>query len=327
MSHALYQQLKILYPDASINVLAPVWCKDVVQRMPCIDQLIEQPIPHGRLSLIKRWNLAVKLRAHGYTHAIVLPGSFKSALIPWLAGIKQRTGWLAEMRFGLLNNIHYKSSRFAKMVERYCALAFSPKLLKDANKLEVPYPKLITDIANIYKLQQEFKLDFKEVIIVCPGAAYGPAKQWLAPNFAKVCLKQLTLGKQVWFFGSSQELGIINEIISIIKLTAPSSEQARVRCFAGKIKLLDTIDLMSQAQAVVANDSGLMHMAASVGTKVVALYGSSSPEFTPPLNAKAKILYKKVDCSPCFKRVCPYGHYKCMHAISVDEVNMAIEHE
>lgn len=306
MAQVLFKILKQRDNSVQIDVLAPAWSIEVLERMPEINQAILLPIVHGQFGLKQRYITAKQLRAQNYTQAIVLTNSWKSALIPWLAKIPVRTGWLGEARWGLLNDVRYLSKKqMPRLVQRYAALGFS----KDSKLSEnLPSPKLISKAAEKPAVP---------VLALCPGAAYGSAKRWPVEYYVQVAQTRLDLGWQVWLFGSQQDEPVIIDIQK--QLTG------QVTSFAGKINLLETIDLMSQASAVVTNDSGLLHIAASLDKPLVAVYGSTSPIYTPPLGIKSRILTEKLACSPCFKRECPLGHFNCMRLLKPSRVLDALQ--
>lgn len=315
MAQVLFKLLKQNAPNTQIDVLAPDWSLPVLERMPEITKAISLPIAHGEFGLAKRYKLARELKQQNYTQAIVLANSWKSALIPWLARIPKRTGWLGEMRWGLLNDVRYLQKKLLpKMVQRYAALGL-PK--KHKLPIDLPTPRLNAPDLSVTAVVNKFSLNTQQPILaLCPGAAYGPAKRWPEAYFAQIAKARIADGWQVWLFGSQQD----NEVIENIRaqIGAPSIS------FAAKINLMETIDLLSVANAVVTNDSGLLHIAASLNKPLVALYGSTSAEFTPPLGKKSKVLQENLSCRPCFKRECPLQHLDCMYKIKPEKVLTAL---
>ncbi len=286
MSHALYQQLKAQSPECEIDVLAPDWCRALIERMPEIAHSIAMPVGHGRLQLGVRRRLAATLAERQYDQAIVLPNSLKSALVPWLAGIPLRTGWLGEMRYGLLNDPRkLRPQAFPRMVERYVALACPP--LRSAAELPpIRQPRLTVSSAGQAQAQAEFGLPAEGLIGICPGAEFGPAKRWPDYHYAELCRQLIDQGRPVAAFGSVKDA----EVVAGIAAQLSPAQQASFYQLAGKTSLPQVIDLLAACTAVVTNDSGLMHVAAAVGTPLVALYGPTSPEFTPPLSDKAEVI-------------------------------------
>ena len=320
MAQVLFILLKQRYSHCRITVLAPAWSRPLLERMPEVDAAVDMSVGHGSLALGERRDLARKLASQHYDWAIVLPNSFKSALIPAFAGIPRRTGWRGEMRFWLLNDIRLlHKSTCPLMIERFAALAYAPnyKLPKP-----LPRPKLKTDIARVTELRVQLGLDAERpVLALCPGAEFGPAKRWPEPYYAKVASTMIARGWQVWLLGSERDQPVASTIIEGL----PDVERALAFNLAGSTELADAIDLLSSTSLVVSNDSGLMHISAALGRPLVVVYGSSSPEFTPPLADKVEVLSIPVDCGPCFKRECPQKHLKCLNDLKPDLALAAID--
>ena len=325
MANTLLQILTQQHPETIIDVLAPPTTAPLISRMSHVRQVILLPATHKELKLKARYQLAKKLRAEHYEQAIVLPNTIKSALIPWLARISQRTGWLGEKRYLLLNDIHHEPKRFPRLVQRYVALAFAAPVKNHSEiPLEIfehlPNPRLTVDLNNQQHLQHTFKLSSTQPILaLCPGAEYGSAKRWPVEHFAKLAQLTLSMGWQVIILGGPKDVGLGAEI----------NAQARQCCIdlTGKTSLLDAVDLLASAHAVVSNDSGLMHVAAALQKPLIAIYGSSSPIYTPPLDKNSKILYLAIRCSPCFKRECPLvgdDYLRCLLDITPEKVAHAL---
>lgn len=301
MAQSLFRTLKQQHPACRIDVLAPEWSLGLLERMPEVNQGISMPLGHGQFGLGARWKLGLQLRTAGYEQAIVLPNSWKSALIPWFANIPRRTGFLGECRWGLLNDTRRLNKQQLSMtVQRFVALAQDTEMVT-----QYPLPQLQISPAQQQQVTANFQLtDTHDVLALCPGAEYGPAKQWPAQHFAAVAKHHLQQGKPVWLLGSVKDQSMATAI------NAATGMQCRD--FSGKTNLNEAIDLLSLSRTVISNDSGLMHVAAALGKKLIALYGSSDPKFTPPLNQEAHILCLNLPCAPCFKRVCPLGHTHCL---------------
>ncbi len=311
LAQPLLARLKKKLPGAVIDALAPGWTAPVLRRMREINEVIEAPFGHGELGLLARWRLGRSLRSRGYDEAIVLPNTFKSALIPFFAGIPLRAGFVGESRYGLLNLTHkLDAKRRPLMAERYAQLAEKPGA-PPARPL--PEVRLRIDQANLLVTLNRLGLSrAKPVVAFCPGAEYGPSKRWPARHFAVLARKLAAQGCAVWLFGSEKDRDIGEEIVR--------SSGGAATNLCGRTDLASAIDLLSLAEVVVSNDSGLMHVAAGVGRPVVALYGSSSPEHTPPLSASARVVRTGIECSPCFARECPLGHFKCMNELAPERV-------
>ena len=215
------------------------------------------------------------------------------------------------MRYGLLNVVHkVDAKRSSLMAERYAQLAEKP-----GTKRALPLPQTglaVSEVNLAIALRRLGLSRAKPVVAFCPGAEYGPSKRWPARHFAALARKLAAQGYAVWLFGSENDRAVGEEI-------AAASEGAATN-LCGRTDLASAIDLLSLAEIVVTNDSGLMHVAAGVGRPVVALFGSSSPEHTPPLARAHRIVRTGIECSPCFARECPLGHFKCMIDLAPERV-------
>ncbi len=311
-------QVKATRPDALIDVLAPSWSLPMLARMPEINQAIEVAIGHGQFGLLQRLKIGLSLRKYHYTQAIVLPRSYKAALIPFFAAIPQRTGYRGEMRYGVINDIRsLNKTILTQTVQRYVALGLNHNVVSAP---QTPYPRLDVDKKNQQELLLKFKLSArKPIICMMPGAEYGPAKQWPIEKYAELAAIVVERGFQVWIIGSVKEQALGDKIAM--------QQQNDISNLCGKTSLVEAVDLVAMSAWVVTNDSGLMHVACATGRKVVALYGSSTPAYTPPLSKDAKHVYHALECSPCFERACPLGHTRCLNEISVDEVLECITHQ
>lgn len=316
MAQSLFKLLKQRHPDVIIDVLAPAWSQPLLARMPEVRDAITMPLGHGSLGLGERYRLGKSLRTAGYRQAILLPNSLKSALVPFWAGIGKRTGFVGELRYGLLNDIRQLNKQALPMtVQRFVALGAD-----EGEALpEVLPPELVVDAVNVERALASLSLPRPQspLLVLCPGAEYGPAKRWPEAYFAELARHYTAQGWAVWVFGSDKDAEVASQLCAM-------AGEACVN-LAGRTSLEQAIDLMSLASVVVSNDSGLMHMAAALGRPVVALYGSSDPGFTPPLSQQAKILSLGLECSPCFERECPLGHFKCMNDLKPAQVMAAID--
>lgn len=314
MAQPLFALLKQQQPTAVIDIVAPRSTIMLAQRMPEIHDSVELPIGHGKLRLSERIAFGRSLRKKYYDQAIVLPNTLKSALVPFAAKIKKRTGWLGEQRFGLLNDWRkLDKKQHQNLAKRYAMLAFK----KSASPtIKLPEASLTVDKDNQEKLikKHAILLD-KKILALCPGAAYGEAKRWPAEHYAEVANHFIKHNWQVLLLGSNKEKEAAD--------TIQKKTQNACLNLCGQTSLLDAIDIMALANAVVSNDSGLMHLAAALHRPLVAIYGSTSPEYTPPLSKNSMILRVQFDCSPCFKRQCPLSgkqHLQCLTAISATQV-------
>ncbi|HZQ75426.1 MAG TPA: lipopolysaccharide heptosyltransferase II [Burkholderiales bacterium] len=296
MAQPLLARLREKLPGAQIDVVAPPWVAPVVRRMPEVREVIEAPFQHGKLQLRARWRLGRSLARRRYDQAIVLPNTWKAALVPFFADVPLRSGYVGESRYGLLNLLYRKKPGTA-MPAHYAALAEAPG--KEA-KAPLPAPRLLVSAHEQRKAQEKFGIA-PPYAVLCPGAEYGPAKRW--PYFA----------------GLAAELSL-----PVVVLGGPGDREASQgiggKNLTGETTLEEALALLAGAACVVTNDSGLMHAAAALGRPQVALFGSSSPEHTPPLSEAARVLWLRPECSPCFERECPLGHFRCMRELTVDKV-------
>lgn len=310
MAQSLFQRLKAQNPKLFLSVLAPAWCEALLSRMPEVDAAVVMPVGHKQLQLGMRWQLARELNKQSFKQVIVLPGSLKSALIPFFAGIKKRTGFVGEQRYGLLNDIRKLDKQtLALNVERFLVLGSQDHTLPKV----IPTPTLNVDIDAQTKARNAFGLiENKPMLALCPGAEFGPAKQWPATHFAALAQEKVKDGWQVILLGSQADGEICAQINALAK--------GGCNDLSGKTTLTQVMDVLSLADFVVSNDSGLMHIAAAYNRPLVAIYGSSSAEFTPPLSEKSQQVSLSLDCQPCFKRECPLGHTNCLQQLEPDRV-------
>lgn len=315
MAQSLFATLRAAGEVGAIDVLAPDWSRPLIARMPEVRASVTLPLAHGELGLSVRRRIGRELRGRGYRRAIVLPRSFKAALIPFFARVPRRTGFLGEMRFGLINDFRpLDKNVLAQTVRRYVSLGLESGAPQPP---AVPPPRLRVDGDNQRRLLAGFGLERRRPVIgMMPGAEYGPAKCWPVGRFAALAKRLTSEGRQVWVMGSDKDSAAGHEIVAACASGAVN--------LCGRTRLEDAVDLLALTDVAVTNDSGLMHVAAAVGTGVVAIYGSSTPDFTPPLTSRARIVYHRLECSPCFARECPLGHYECLRGIAVDEVYRAL---
>ena len=312
MAQPLFQRLARQHSNLEIDVLAPPWVAPLLKRMPEVTRVIDSPLRHGGLDWPTRRRIGEQLRGEFYDQAIVLPNSWKSALVPFYAKIRKRTGYRGEGRYFLLNDIHrLDKAKHPELVQRYAALA-GPL---DGGKLEAHLQS--TREQQVAALAAHGLAADAHPAIFCPGAEYGPAKRWPAEYYAELAAHYGSAENPVLLLGSPKDAPVCDEIVARSNGTA--------RNLAGQTSLFEAIDLLAAARLVISNDSGLMHVAAALQRPQVALYGSSSPAYTPPMNDNARIVSLGVECSPCFERVCPLGHFKCMKDMKPEMVVAAAE--
>ena len=308
MMGALVQRLKTADPAGRITVLTPAHLDELVRRLPGVDATVINPFAHGALKLGARAGFGRALKGR-FDEAFVLPHSWKSALIPAFAGIRRRIGFVGEARYLVLTDARpLDEAGLPRMVDRFCLLAEPRAATAPA---QLPTPRLQADPDKTAAALARFGLDGARGVALCVGAEYGPAKRWPAAHFAALAARLAAAGFEPWLVGGPGDAPIGAEVAAL----APAA-----RDLTGQTSMGEAIDLIAAARAVVSNDSGLMHVAAALGRPLVALYGSTSPAFTPPLSPDAVTLSLNVECSPCFERVCPLGHFKCLNDLSPDRV-------
>jgi heptosyltransferase-2 len=309
MANSLFRQIRNNYPDAIIDVIGPAWSAPILARMVDVRKAITLPTSHGEWGISTRKNLGKSLRHENYDEAIVLPRSWKSALVPFFAKIPKRVGFHGEQRFILLNERRtLDKTCLNQTVKRFTSLGLTKKRAYPPLPEDMPNPKLEVDLNNQVRLYQSLALNpTKPAICLMAGAEFGPSKQWPIAHFNETAKHFIEKGYQIWVLGGPKDKDDGDAIIKGLK------EDAFNLC--GKTQLVDAIDLLAKADFAISNDSGLMHVAAAVGTTVHGIYGSTSERYTPPLTEKKTIHNLHLDCSPCFKRECPLGHTDCQNKL------------
>ncbi len=283
MAQTLFKTLLQQFPDAQLDVISPPWPYDLLQRMPEVSNHYKIEVQRGKFSWQVRRAMAAQLKNKHYDQVITMPITWKSALIGYWCKIPKRTGFLGEMRYGLLNDWRkLDTDKLPYMVQRYVSLALPAKA--DIPELaQISAPKLTVDQANAEQWLDKLNINTKKPLIaLMPGAEFGPAKRWPTENYADIAKDLVTAGCQVMLLGSPKDYDTALEI--------EQKSGCELLNLCGKTKLLDAVDLLACATLAISNDSGLMHIAAAVGVPQIAIYRSSTPEFTPPLNAQAIIL-------------------------------------
>ena len=311
LAQPLLRLLHEKHPGLDLDVLAPAWTFPVVRRMAEVRRTIASPFEHGALQFSERRSLGRELRSECYDQAIVLPNTLKSALVPLFARIRRRTGYRGEMRWGALNDVRLlDEAALPQMAQRYAALALEPG---EGVPAPLAPPRLKVDeeqrLATLAALGIE---DTSRAVALSPGAEYGPAKRWPPSYFAELAKALTNDGGAVWLLGSAKDAGIAQDIARL------SGGACLNLC--GRTTLDQAVELLASARLAITNDSGLMHVAAAVGTPLIAIYGSSTPAFTPPMSPGAIIAKLDIACSPCFERTCPLGHFNCMMQLKPEQV-------
>ena len=296
-----------------LTVGALPWVAPVYRAMPQVAEVIEFPFAHGGLQFKARRSIAKRIEGQ-FDKAYVLPNSLKSALLPFLASIPERIGYLGEARVGLLTHRLKNPKNKPPMVAFYSALS-------GETGLEGDRPQLRIDAADIASTLNALGLRQGGYVVFAPGAEFGSAKRWPATHFSELAAR---LDLPVVLLGSGKEAALCDEI------AAPVNAAQAGKCLnlAGKTALPQALALIAASASTVSNDSGLMHVASALGVPQVASFGSSSPLHTPPLSDKASVLWLKtdpayqppLDCAPCFERECPLGHTRCLNDIGAERV-------
>jgi lipopolysaccharide heptosyltransferase II len=320
MTESLVAALRRREPDVEIHILAPPWTAPLGERMAGVVATHEIDSVHGRLDLPMRIRTGNALKPETFDLAIVLPTSLKSAITPFVAGIRRRRGYVGEMRFGLLNETRrIDAVKHRRTIDRFVALADDGAGV--APTVTPPILRHDEIAGRAVAMRLGLDKESRPVVALCPGAEFGPSKQWPAAHFAALAGLLAARGFATWIFGSDKDRSTADQIV---QLAGAHHEDAAPIDLCGATDLLDALDLMSRTTAVVSNDSGLMHVAAAIGRPLVALFGSTSPEITPPLGKAIRILERELPCRPCFKRDCPLGHLDCLNLITAAEVAGAL---
>jgi heptosyltransferase-2 len=326
MSEPLLRVLK--NSGAKITVLATPWVASVYRAIASVDAVIEANFSHGQLEFNQRRRLARVLQSRGFTHAILLPNSWKSALIPVMAGIPNRLGYKGELRTWLLSKhlVNPPRDNRPPMVKHYLELAKLMNPLIDLSHPSLQLPKLMIRESELF-VSKHFEAipNQNHYFILAPGAEYGPAKQWPADHFSDLATEILIKDSLAFIvlLGSSKDDPISKNIIENIG----TSLQSRIINLCGKSTLDESMLIVSRAAGLVSNDSGIMHIGAAFQVPQVAIYGSSDPRHTPPLSPFAGIMFLGLECSPCHQRKCPLGHLNCLKGISHSSVFLELNHQ
>lgn len=319
MAQPLLQLLKQHEPAAIIDVLAPAWVAPVWEAFPEVHQVHATSFKHGKLQLGERWHLARSLKKSAYDKAFVLPNTLKFALIPWMAGIPERIGYLGEKRYGLLNVIHKDNKLSPRpMIPFYAALANPPAVEVPMNRDAYPVPYMSVAQEDAVQVFEKLGVGTAgRIVAFAPGAEFGSAKRWPVHGFVGLANRILAEFRdvQILLLGSPNDAPVCNAI---------ASDVPAVRNLAGKTTLKEAIALISRIDALVTNDSGLMHVASAFEKPVIAMYGSTDYHHTPPFSKYSEIVSLDLECAPCQKRECPLGHHNCMEQLKPDMVFAAL---
>uniref|UniRef100_Q07RN3 lipopolysaccharide heptosyltransferase II n=1 Tax=Rhodopseudomonas palustris (strain BisA53) TaxID=316055 RepID=Q07RN3_RHOP5 len=305
--HTVVRVLKDRWPNRPVDVLTTTLCAPLVDYMPGVRQGIVWDLPRSQLALAQQRALADRLRAQNYGASLVMPRTFKSTIAPWLAGIPQRTGFIGEVRFGLLNDWRRGERALPRMIDRCAALALPAGI---ELPMDWPEPQLVVPPAEIAAWRQARGLFGKTVVALAPGAV-GPSKRWsYYPEAAAALTAQ---GFEVWVIGGPGEKPLAEAIIAAAGPAARDLTGTDLR---------DGILALAAADLVISNDSGLLHVSAAIGSPTIGIFGPTSPWHYAPLNPVSAIIETKteVPCRPCHKPVCRMEHHKCMRDIASEDV-------
>jgi lipopolysaccharide heptosyltransferase II len=314
--HTVAKLVRQRFPARPIDVLATSMLAPLVDYMPGVRKAVVVDLPRGRVALQQHRALAQRLRAERYAQVLVMPRTWKAALAPYLAGIPARTGFIGEARLGLINDLRFGERRLPRMVDRCAALAL-PKggIGSGIPAPQWPLPELRVPPSAVmaWRSSRQLRPDGKRVVAFAPGAV-GPSKRW--PYYAALASSLAREGNGVWIIGGPGEATLAREIVqanpeAIHDLTGPDLRTA-VLAFAA-------------ADAAVSNDSGLLHVAAALGTPAIGIFGPTSPWHWAPLNPVAAVIepLDQLPCRPCHKPVCRLGHHRCMRDIALEKVAAA----
>ena len=320
MAQTLYKRLKDEESSCTIDVISPEWSLPLLQRMPEVSKVIKSPYSHGDIHILSRYRFGKNLRKYNYDRAIILTNSLKSSLIPFFADIPIRTGWVGELRYILLNDIrHFKKESNSLMVEKFAALSIQKSNFSVEN---LTFPSLETNLENQRENLEKLNINLDLPCLgICPGAEFGPSKKWPAQYFSEVAKEYVSRGWNVICFGSKNDIETGRKLETFNNLR----EENKFYNLIGLTSLEDVVDLLAHCKRVVTNDSGLMHVSAAVKTPLVALYGPSSPEYTPPLINNKKVLRKIDGYHKIRKGRDIDGYHDSLMSIKPAEVMSALE--
>ena len=326
MSQPLLANLKTIYPRCQIDVLASPWVAPIYRACTEVNQVLEAKLEHKQLQWGLRKQLAKQFEKNQYDSCYILPNSFKSALIPWLANISYRIGYRGEMRFGLINIALDNPSKLNRppMANHYLALG---NALNSPQEIDARYPvdpglNVSTPARQSVNIKlQEASINEKSIYVLCPGAEYGITKRWPTEHFADLAQQLISNEPDTHVI----LLGSKSDHILGASITTQAKNISQIHNWCGNTSLDEAIALIGMSKALVSNDSGLMHIGAALKVPQVAIFGSSDPHHTPPLSDKAKVIWLNLPCSPCHQRECPLSHLKCLQDILPETVLRTIQ--
>jgi heptosyltransferase-2 len=312
--HTVIQLLTAQFPDRPVDMLSTSLTAPLTDYMPGLRKAIVADLPRRKLALAQQQDLAARLKREGYGTALVMPRTWKSALAPFLARIPERIGFAGEARFFLLNDIRFGERTLPRMIDRCAALAL-PKSAKLPPDWPAPRLEVSPSEAAAWRNRRGLSENTRPVVVLAPGAV-GPSKRWPAAAYAALTRKLLAAGFAVWVVGGPGEKPLAAEIVGGSSASDLTGHDLR-----------DAILALASASAAVSNDSGLLHVAAALGTPSIGIFGPTSPWHWAPLNPLAATirLAEELPCQPCHKPVCRLGHHRCMEEIPADRVFRAVQ--
>jgi lipopolysaccharide heptosyltransferase II len=314
MSTPALANLRRALPKATIDLLVPRRVAPLFDDHPQIDRLV---IRDDRQPWRTRLAQVIAMRRCEYQMVLLLPNSFRAALDAWLLGAPIRLGYATDGRRWLLTHaIPAAEGQPSHQIDAYLQLVAA---------LGLPIVERVPTLAPTVQAEMQAEHLWAtlgwgrhdRVIGICPGAAFGPAKRWWPERFAALADRLISSSRfRVVFFGSSEEVPLVELIRSQMTREAVS--------LAGQDTLGSFMALAARCAVIIANDSGSMHIANAVGTRVVALFGPTDRRRTAPRTAPAEVLHRDLACAPCFRTTCPYPEHPCMRFIEVDDVYQAV---
>jgi heptosyltransferase-2 len=307
--HSVVTVLRRRFPDRPVDLLATAVCAPLADYMPGVRQAIVADLPRGRLALSQQTALADRLKREGYGMALTMPRTWKSALAPFLAGIPERVGFAGEARFFLINDVRFGERRLPRMIDR-CAMLALPRGAEQPAQWPMPELKVAASEAASWRARRGLAADGRPVVALAPGAV-GPSKRWPTASYAALARQLTADGISVWILGGPGEKSLASEIAG----------DSGARDLTGN-DLRDAILALASASVAISNDSGLLHVAAALGTPSIGIFGPTSPWHWAPLNPLAAVMETKttLDCRPCHKPECRLLHHRCMRDIVPEQV-------
>lgn len=314
--HSVAKMLKARYPARPVDVLSTSLCAPIADYMPEVRQAVVVDLPRKRLAFDQHRALARRLEGAGYGTALIMPRTWKAALAPFLAGIPERVGWFGEWRFGLLTDLRFGERKLPRMIDQ-CAALTLPKT--EPLPSDWPLPELKVPPAEISGWRERLGLaDTGGPIVALAPGAVGPSKRWPAAAYGELARRLTQQGVSVWVLGGPAEQPLATQIVA--------DAGPKARDLSGT-DLRNAILALRAADVAISNDSGLLHVAAALGTPSIGIFGPTSAWHWAPLNPLAAVMQRptQLDCQPCHKPTCRMRHHLCMRDISAEQVLAATQ--